>query len=692
MSVTLMDVANAAHVSIATVSRVLHHNGYVSAEVRELVEATIAELGYIPNQSARTLRNNKSYLIGSMVVPNPNGLYFRINDSIHKAAHEKGYECLTMEVSRTRKNEAEIIDTFIGLHVDGLVITSNPGIDRASLQRLRDAGVAVVAVERGYLSEGIDTLSVEDEQGVYAAVSHMAALGHRRVALICPKPEHDVERRRYEGYLRAVREYHLETDDELIRLTDGYAAEDGQAAAKALLNLSSPPTAVFCTADTLASGVMKEAAARSLRIPRHLSIAGYDDVLARELTPAINSVALDDTDIGKNVIELIEARIAAPLRPAEERMIRTIYVARGSVRKRDKGEKEVMKNEKLVRVGILGGGAISQRRHLPEYSANSNAVIAGIYDPNMSRAEELCETYGGKVYTSIDELINDPTVDAVSVCTPNNCHADCTIRALKAGKHVLCEKPMALNLAEAKQMLEAERTSGKMLMLGHNQRLIKAHLKAREILQEGMIGKPLFFQCNFKHSGPENWSVDGSRKDLWFFDKARANFGVMGDLGAHKIDLIRFLTNDEISEVFANELTLDKRNSDGDLIELDDNVVTEFKMVSGMPGIMHFSWTNYGNEDNSTVIYGDKGVMKIFGDYANDIVLEMRDGSTVRYDIGAIATNTNQTKSGVIDEFIEAIVEERKPIVTGIDGHNTIAVIEACEKSNREGRWVSVAY
>lgn len=692
MSVTLMDVANAAHVSIATVSRVIHRNGYVSDEVREIVEKTIEDLGYIPNQSARTLRNHKSYLIGNMVIPNPNGLYFRINDSIQKAAHEKGYECLTMEVSRTRNNEANIIDTFIGLGVDGLVITSNTRVEAASLERLRTAGIPVVAVERGYDSPGVDTLTVEDEKGVYTAMAHMASLGHRRIALVCPEPFHDVERRRYEGYLKAVREFHLDADEELIRVTEGYAAKYGQLAAKALFNLSNPPTAVFCTADTLASGVMKEAGIRSLRIPRHLSIAGYDDVLSRELTPPVNSVGLDDTDIGKNVIELIEARKEDFTRPSEERMVRTIYVDRGSVRKNDKGEIRNMKNEKLVRVGVLGGGAISQRRHLPEYSANIHAVIAGMYDPNLNRAEELCETYGGKVYGSMEELIADPTIDAVSVCTPNVMHADCTIKALEAGKHVLCEKPMALNLSEAKRMLEAEKASGKILMLGHNQRLIKAHMKAREILMDGMIGKPLFFQCNFKHSGPESWSVDGKTKNLWFFDKSKANFGVMGDLGAHKIDLIRFLTNEEISEVFATELTLDKRNSDGNLIELDDNVVTEFKMESGMPGIMHFSWTNYGNEDNSTVIYGDKGVMKIFGDYANDIVLEMRDGSTVRYDIGAIATNTHQTKSGVIDEFIASIIEDRKPIVRGIDGHNTIAVIEACEKSNRDGCWVKVEY
>jgi len=345
----------------------------------------------------------------------------------------------------------------------------------------------------------------------------------------------------------------------------------------------------------------------------------------------------------------------------------------------------------IIRVGIIGCGAVTQRRHVPEYMANLNAEIAGFSDFNKERANELCMKYGGKFYENINEMISDETINAISVCSPNATHAQISIASLKAGKHVLCEKPMALTLDETRAMLAAEKESGKTLMLGHNQRLIKAHMKAKELLSSGTIGKLLFFQCNFKHSGPENWSIDRSQK-TWFFSKAQAHFGVMGDLGSHKIDLIRFLTGAEIKSVFTNIMTLDKRNEDGSLIDLDDNAVCQFRMDNGMPGIMHYSWTNYGQEDNSTIVYGDAGVMKIFGDYADDIVIEMRDGTTVKYTVGTISTNTNQTNSGVIDEFIASILENRVPIVTGIDGHNTLAVITAGIASNAEGRWIDVKY
>lgn len=346
--------------------------------------------------------------------------------------------------------------------------------------------------------------------------------------------------------------------------------------------------------------------------------------------------------------------------------------------------------EKL-NVAVLGCGSITQFRHGPEYAAREDVELRGFFDPDAQRAARTAEKFGGRAYASAEELLADRSVEAVSVCTPNFTHAQYTIAALEAGKHVLCEKPMALSLEETRAMLRAAERSGKTLMLGHNQRMMAAHRKAKELLDNGAIGGLLFFQCNFKHSGPENWSIEKSPA-TWFFDKSRAHFGVMGDLGAHKIDLIRFLTGREIDAVFAEMMTLDKKYPDGTPIELEDNVVCQFRMEGGLPGIMHFSWTNYGQEDNSTVIYGDSGVMKIYGDYADDIVLEMRDGTTVKYQVGAASTNTNQLKSGVIDEFVCAVQAGRAPIVTGIDGHNTLAVIESAIRSDRAKSWVKVTY
>ena len=103
----------------------------------------------------------------------------------------------------------------------------------------------------------------------------------------------------------------------------------------------------------------------------------------------------------------------------------------------------------MVRVGIIGCGKIAQVRHIPEYEANPNAEVVALYDVDHDRACELAEHHGATAYNSLDDLLDDPDIDAVSVCTSNATHAEATIKALRAGKHVLCEKPMAITRAAA---------------------------------------------------------------------------------------------------------------------------------------------------------------------------------------------------------------------------------------------------
>ena len=110
-----------------------------------------------------------------------------------------------------------------------------------------------------------------------------------------------------------------------------------------------------------------------------------------------------------------------------------------------------------VRVAIAGCGKIARTRHAPEYKANPQAEIIGFYDYNREHAEELAEIYGGKVYDSYEELLADETVEAVSICSPNFLHSTHAIQAMRAGKDVLCEKPMAADVAEAQKMIDVQR-------------------------------------------------------------------------------------------------------------------------------------------------------------------------------------------------------------------------------------------
>jgi len=319
---------------------------------------------------------------------------------------------------------------------------------------------------------------------------------------------------------------------------------------------------------------------------------------------------------------------------------------------------------KIQKVGIIGCGKIAQYRHIPEYLANETAKIVGYFDLNKNRAQKLAEEFGGKTYESYQDLLANKEIDAVSVCTSNISHAEITLAALKAGKHVLCEKPMATTLADCKAMVDTADAQGRFLMIGQNQRMAKAHVRAKALLASGLIGEILSFRTTFGHPGPETWSIDPGL-DTWFFDETVAVMGVMGDLGIHKTDLIHYLTGQRIVETTARLHTLNKLDEDGEPIRVDDNAFCVYRLEGGSVGTMHVSWTFYGAEDNSTVIYGTKGIMRIYDDPDYSIRIKTIEGEEILYDIDRIQTNESQTKSGVIDAFIESINENKTPEISG---------------------------
>lgn len=340
-------------------------------------------------------------------------------------------------------------------------------------------------------------------------------------------------------------------------------------------------------------------------------------------------------------------------------------------------------------IGIIGCGKIAQVRHIPEYADHPQAKLTGFYDLNKARAAELAQRYGGTAYDSVEELLQDPNIHAVSICAANFAHAELTIAALKAGKHVLCEKPMATTLSDCEAMVSAAREAGKFLMIGHNQRLAKAHALARKLIVEGLIGDIVTFRTTFGHGGPETWSVDPG-KNTWFFDKSRAAMGAMADLGIHKTDLIQFLTGQQVVRTTARVTTLDKRDGSGNLIGVDDNAICIYEMSGGALGTMTASWTYYGPEDNSTILYGTKGIMRIYDDPAAAIQVMLSDGSKISYDVEAIQTNDNQTKSGVIDLWMQCLTTNTPPEISGESALAAMRAVFASIRSSETGMAVEI--
>ena len=329
--------------------------------------------------------------------------------------------------------------------------------------------------------------------------------------------------------------------------------------------------------------------------------------------------------------------------------------------KKNVPKKERSRKMSELQIGIIGFGKIAQTRHIPEFAANSGCRLRGFYNPTVTRAEEVSARYGGIVYSSAEELIADPGLDAVVVCTPNETHCTYSVAALRAGKHVLCEKPMALTLSDCECMVSAAEEAGRILMIGQNQRLKPEYAAARELLQSGAVGKVLTFRSCFCHAGPEHWAIVPGN-GTWFFSAERSGLGVMGDLGVHMIDVIRFLLDDEVKSIRSIMKTLDKTDLSGNRIRVPDNALCLVEMQNGPIGTVSSSWTYYGNTDNSTVISGTEGVLRINDGKSSSLCFYPSVGEPQRFDYSGRPRN-----SGVADAFIRSILTGTAPPSSGRD-------------------------
>jgi LacI family transcriptional regulator len=330
--VKMSDIAKAADVSLATVGRVLHKRGYVSAENREKIERLIQELGYVPNKMAQGLKNRQSKLIGHLVVFNPNMLFAKISLAVTNSALEHGFHVLTMTAHPDMHEEEAQVNELIGHRVDGVIITSNLHIPKILIQKLVDLKIPVVMVERTYDLAHVDCVRVDDLSGSFKAVRHIIAKGHRRIGFIGMQLSHPVESLRYQGYCEALQNTGIEKADQYICFMPEYSVEAGYKAIEALMKLGCPPTAVFATSDLFICGVLQYLYQHGKRVPDDLSLVGYDDTLSTLLAPPITSVGLSHAEIGKQAIDLLLQRMDDIQAPSRTVSIPTLLIDRQSVR------------------------------------------------------------------------------------------------------------------------------------------------------------------------------------------------------------------------------------------------------------------------------------------------------------------------------------------------------------------------
>lgn len=336
----------------------------------------------------------------------------------------------------------------------------------------------------------------------------------------------------------------------------------------------------------------------------------------------------------------------------------------------------------MVKAVIAGCGAIARKRQAPACRAYEKEEIAlGFFDQVPENAMALAQQYGGQVYDSLEAVLRDPSVDAVLVCTPEKYHCGTVISCLEAGKHVLCEKPMAMDAEQARRMALVQKQTGRMLAVAFSQRHYGEYRTAKKLITEGAIGKPLAFRTCLSNAGAEHFSSGDPEE---FYDRCLSNVGdVMGNVGCHRVDLISWLFDRRIRRVLASTPTLDKRLSDGALIPAADTAMVIMQLEGGITGTLFSSWCNYGGADADTRVFGTGGSLKVGPEGA--VLLEKPDGTRVQ--VAPERSAEQQAGYDVVWDFLDFLTLGTPVEADAQCGLACMETLDAIARSNRSGTW-----
>jgi DNA-binding LacI/PurR family transcriptional regulator len=327
MPTKIEDVAQRAGVSTATVSRVLSGKPYVSEDLKVRVLTAAQELDYRPSRVARSLREQRSRIIGLIISDIQNPFFTAIVRAVEDGAHASGHAVFLCNTDEDEAKETLYIDLMLAEHVAGVILSSTTGRNPA-YNHLIQAGIPAVAIDRRVYNVPFDTVLVDNIGATRRAVEHLIAQGHRRIAAIVGHLTSSTGEERLRGYTDALIAHKIPVSDALIRIGTPRAPV-GYAAMNELLALSDPPTAVFTGNNLLTAGALRALFDVGLRVPEDFAVAAFDDMeWAIFIQPALTMVAQPTYEIGRIAVELLQQRIDDPRRPPQEIILPAQVIAR----------------------------------------------------------------------------------------------------------------------------------------------------------------------------------------------------------------------------------------------------------------------------------------------------------------------------------------------------------------------------
>jgi len=377
--------------------------------------------------------------------------------------------------------------------------------------------------------------------------------------------------------------------------------------------------------------------------------------------------------------------------------------------------------QKKFGVGIVGYGFIGKMhtyayRSIPFFYNPPPADIrlVGVCTSHEETAKEATQ-HGGFEFgtTNYHELLERDDINIINCCTPNNLHKDILIGSLKAGKHIYCDKPLAMSLDEARDILEATKNAKTVHQMTFQYRFVPAIMRAKQLIDEGLLGEIMSFRAAYLHSGYN----DPNRPMSWRLNKKQGGAGALFDLGAHVLDLVRYLCG-ECEEVFATTQTFiksrpaSKGSNELVAVDVDDLALVQMKMKNGALGTMEASRIATGTNDDLRIeIHGREGALRfnlmepnwlyVYDNRAKADPLGGIKGYTLvetvqRYPEPAVFPGPKFTIGwtrfhiACLYNFLSNVEKEQPSTPTLFDGYKIQEIMEAALKSTITKKWESL--
>lgn len=344
-----------------------------------------------------------------------------------------------------------------------------------------------------------------------------------------------------------------------------------------------------------------------------------------------------------------------------------------------------------TKVAVLGAGFIADI-HLESYIRFvPEAEVTAIFSRSAERAERVARHWGiPRWFTDIEQLIAEADCDLVDICLPNVLHHRATLAAARAGRHVIIEKPLCMNLDEADEMIAVCREQGRLLMYAEELCFAPKYERVRRLVGEGAVGDVYMLKQLEKHSGPHS---------DWFWDVSQSGGGVLMDMGCHAFAWFRWMLggNPVVKSVWATMDTVRHR----DRTAGEDNAVCVVEFEGGVIGLAEDGWAKPGGMDDRIEVYGTRGVS--FADLfrGNSAVTYSEEGygyaaekagSTQGWTYTMFEEVFNQGYPHELKHFIECVRHARRPLVTGEDGRAVLEMICAAYASARSGAKIALPF